>query len=110
VGGAVTFALTYAATIGINYGVCGSGATWEGCDSKANSLIPVFGPFFFIGTSNTEGSYKALITLLGLGQVAGATMFISGFAFPVKEEDSNAMRIVPVVSASGAGAVAVGRF
>jgi hypothetical protein len=108
-GGLALFAVGYGATIGINFGVCGSGATWNGCDSKGLSFVPVVGPFIFAGIENTEASYRALAVTLGLTQAAGALLF--GLSFAGGSGDSaKTAYVVPAVSRDGGGATVVGTF
>jgi hypothetical protein len=109
-GGLALFAVGYGATIGINFGVCGTGATWRGCDSKGLSFVPVVGPFIFAGIDNTEASYRALAVTLGLTQAAGALLFGLSFAGSGADGGAKTAYVVPAVSRDGAGATVVGRF
>lgn len=109
-GGLALFAVGYGATVGINYGVCGSGATWNGCDSKGLSFVPVVGPFIFAGIENTEASYRALAVTLGLTQAAGALLFGLSFAASGSDSTAKTAYVLPTVGRDGAGATVVGRF
>jgi len=109
-GGLALFAVGYGATIGINFGVCGTGATWDGCDSKGLSFVPVAGPFIFAGMDRTEASYRVLAVTLGLTQAAGAVMFGLSFAGSGSGNNAKTAYVLPSVSRDGAGATVVGRF
>jgi len=109
-GGLALFAVGYGATIGINFGVCGAGATWDGCDSKGLSFVPVVGPFLFAGVENTEASYRVLAVTLGLTQAAGALLFGLSFAGSGGDTPAKTAYVLPTVSRDGAGATVVGRF
>ena len=106
-GGLAAFGVSYAATIGINYGVCGSGATWSGCSGKALSFLPVAGPFIFAGAPKTEASYRGLAVGLGLGQALGALLVGMSFAGSHSEK---AAVLVPSAGRDGGGATLMGRF
>jgi hypothetical protein len=109
-GGLALFAVGYGATIGVNFGVCGPGATWRGCDSKGLSFVPVVGPFIFAGIEKTEASYRVLAVTLGLTQAAGAVMFGMSFAGSGSAGSAKTAYVLPTVSRDGAGATVVGRF
>ena len=109
-GGLALFAVGYGATIGVNFGVCGAGATWRGCDSKGLSFVPVVGPFIFAGIEKTEASYRVLAVTLGLTQAAGAVMFGLSFAGSGSNGAARTAYVLPAVSRDGAGATVVGRF
>ena len=109
-GGLALFAVSYGATIGVNFGVCGSGATWRGCSSKGLSFVPVVGPFIFAGLEKTEASYRVLAVTLGLTQAAGAVMFGLSFAGSGGDRSAKTAYVLPSVSRDGAGATVVGRF
>ncbi len=110
-GGLALFAVGYGATIGINYGVCGSGATWDGCDSKALSFVPVVGSFILAGAEDTEMSYRVLAVSLGLTQALGAVLFGMSFAGASSNAATKqATHVVPQVGPGHAGASVIGQF
>jgi hypothetical protein len=79
VGGAVTFASLYAITAGtcafiVAYG--GSAAVF--------GFIPIAGPFTLIPTTSGNAATDFFLVLDGLGQAAGAALFIAGFMAPKK--------------------------
>jgi hypothetical protein len=108
--GLVFFLAGYISTITLNYSVCGEGKTWEGCDSKGLSFLPFAGPFLFIGTPNTEGSYKALVTVFGVSQVVGGALLIAGLTASAGEPEKAALMVAPTAGPDGAGASVFGRF
>jgi hypothetical protein len=108
-GGVALFAVGYVATIGINYGVCGDGAVWRGCESKGLSFVPVAGPFYFAGLGQTEASYRVLAVTLGVGQAAGIALA----AWSLLSSDSGSARtnyLLPMVVQGGGGAMLARRF
>lgn len=108
-GGIAMFGVGYAATIGINYGVCAGSNSWRGCDSKELSFIPIAGSFILGATENTEISYRIIAFTLGLAQAGGAVLVGLSFAGS-GANPATATYVLPSVTRDGAGATVVGRF
>jgi len=103
------FGVGYAATIGINYGVCAGSNSWRGCDSKELSFIPIAGSFILGATENTEMSYRFIAFTLGLAQAGGVVLFGMSFAGSGGNQAATTY-VLPNVSRDGASATVVGRF
>jgi hypothetical protein len=108
-GGLAMFGVGYAATIGINYGVCAGSNSWRGCDSKELSFIPIAGSFILGATENTELSYRVIAFTLGLAQAGGVVLFGLSFAGSGGNA-ATATYVLPNVSREGAGATVLGHF
>jgi len=109
-GGIALFAVGYVATIAVNYGVCGDGAVWRGCDSKGLSFVPVAGSFYFAGLGQTEASYRVLAVTLGVSQVAGVALAAWSLLAPSGSGSARQDYVLPMVVQGGGGALYARRF
>jgi hypothetical protein len=80
----------------------------EGGDAKQYGpmIIPVLGPFVTIGTSDSSEFSAGILVLDGLGQLAGAALFIGGMLSEEKYLVRGGKSVRPEVSI-GPGSVAL---
>jgi len=120
IGGAVTLGVLYAISLSV--------ASTNNFDAANGWLaVPVIGPFGWLATRKTptcdndpytsscsdEPSNRALVTLDGMGQAAGAAMLIAGMAITRKRlllVDQQEVIVAPYASSSGSGLRLFGRF
>ncbi len=120
IGGAVTLGVLYAISLSV--------ASSNNFDTANGWLaVPVIGPFGWLAARKTptcgtdpytytcsdESSNRAMVALDGMGQAAGAAMFIAGMAITRKRlllVDQQEVIVAPYASSSGSGLRIFGRF
>ncbi len=106
--GSIVFGVSYVLSfiIGLEGVLAGFRQMWP-------LMIPVAGPFIGLGTMPGDVVTGVLLTLDGIAQVAGATMFIIGLAAPstilVRNRHATLMP-VPILTSGGAGVGLAGSF